>query len=180
MARIKQFDSLDKLIKGNRSSDKPVKPNETVNGSTALRKVLQEEVVKKKIDDKVTLDTSSGERVEYFDYDEADETNLKKKIQQIIDDLDKIFGKYDDQENYKKNSRVVKVGDKSKTKEFKGTVNFRITRESSSGRKQTPTQYQEKGTTDVFNRVLKENKRYGSIADMRKDKKLMDDLRDTF
>ena len=50
MARIKQFDSLATLIKGNLSDDNPVKPNETVNGSTALRKVLQEEVVKKKID----------------------------------------------------------------------------------------------------------------------------------
>jgi len=180
VARIKQFDSLATLIKGNLSDNNPVKPNEKVNGSTALRKVLEQEIIKTKIGDKVTLDTSSGERVEYFDYDEADETNLKKKIQQIIDDLDKIFGKYYDEENYKKNSRVVKVGDKSKTKEFKGTVNFRITRESSSGRKQTPTQYQEKGTTDVFNRVLKENERYGSIADMRKDKKLMNDLRDTF
>ena len=180
MARIKQFDSLATLIKGNRSDDNPVKPNETVNGSTALRKVLQEEVVKKKIDDKVTLLTSSGERVEYFDYDEADEENLKKKIQQIIDDLDKIFGKYYDEENYKKNSRVVKVGDKSKTKVFKGTVNFRITRESSSGRKQTPTQYQEKGTTDVFNNVLERDKRYTSIADMRKDSTLMKDIRDTF
>ena len=60
------------------------------------------------------------------------------------------------------------------------TINFKEKKDPKESRKQTPTQYQEKGTTDVFNRVLEENKRYGSIADMRKDKELMDDLRDTF
>ena len=180
MARIKQFDSLATLIKGNRSDNNPVKPNEKVNGSTALRKVLQEEVVKKKIDDKVTLSPSEGLRVEYFDYDEADETNLKKKIEEIIDDLNMIFGVYSDKPNAKENSRVVRVGNERKSNEFKGVVNFRIQRASSSGRKQTPTQYQEKGTTDVFNNVLERNKRYTSIADMRKDSTLMKDIRNTF
>ena len=60
------------------------------------------------------------------------------------------------------------------------TINFKEKKDPKESRKQTPTQYQEKGTTDVFNRVLEENKRYGSIADMRKDKELMDELRDTF
>ena len=65
-------------------------------------------------------------------------------------------------------------------KTSKVTVNFKERKDPEESRKQTPTQYQEKGTTDVFNRVLDEDERYGSIADMRKDKKLMDDLRDTF
>jgi hypothetical protein len=60
------------------------------------------------------------------------------------------------------------------------TINFKEKKDPQESRKQTPTQYQEKGTTDVFNRVLDENKRYTSVEDMRKDKKLMDDLRDTF
>ena len=62
----------------------------------------------------------------------------------------------------------------------KVTVNFKEKKDPQESRKQTPTQYQEKGTTDVFNRVLDEDERYGSIEAMRKDKKLMDDLRDTF
>jgi hypothetical protein len=65
-------------------------------------------------------------------------------------------------------------------KSTKITVNFVEKKDPSEARKQTPTQYQEKGTTDVFNRVLEENARYGSIEDMRKDKDLMDDLRGTF
>ena len=60
------------------------------------------------------------------------------------------------------------------------TINFKEKKDPQESRKQTPTQYQEKGTTDVFNRVLDENKRYASIEDMKKDKKLMNDLRDTF
>lgn len=60
------------------------------------------------------------------------------------------------------------------------TINFKEKKDPQESRKQTPTQYQEKGTTDVFNNVLEKNKRYKDIADMRKDKKLMDDLRDTF
>ena len=178
MARIKQFDSLDKLIKGNRSSDKPVKPNEKVNGSTALIKVLEQEIIKTKIGDKVTLSRSAMEKVEYIDYDEADDKDLKKKIEEIINDLNMIFGVYSDKPEAK--SRVVRVGNIKKSNEFKGVVNFRIQRESSSGRKQTPTQYQEKGTTDVFNNVLERDKRYNSIADMRKDSTLMKDIRDTF
>lgn len=60
------------------------------------------------------------------------------------------------------------------------TINFKEKKDPQESRKQTPTQYQEKGTTDVFNRVLDENKRYASVEDMKKDKKLMNDLRDTF
>ena len=62
----------------------------------------------------------------------------------------------------------------------KVTVNFKEKKDPQESRKQTPTQYQEKGTTDVFNRVLDEDKRYASVEDMKKDKKLMNDLRDTF
>ena len=60
------------------------------------------------------------------------------------------------------------------------TVNFKERKDPDESRKQTPTKIQEKGTTDVFNRVLKENKRYSDIPDMRKDGTLMRTLRDTF
>jgi len=60
------------------------------------------------------------------------------------------------------------------------TVNFKEKKDPQESRKQTPTQYQEKGTTDVFNNVLDRNKQYKSIEDMRKDGTLMKDLRDTF
>ena len=60
------------------------------------------------------------------------------------------------------------------------TINFKERKDPKESRKQTPTQYQEKGTTDVFNNVLDRNKRYKSIKDMRKDADLMKDLRDTF
>ena len=59
-------------------------------------------------------------------------------------------------------------------------VNFKEKKDPKESRKQTPTKIQEKGTTDVFNRVLRENERYVSIADMRKDGKLMSQLRETF
>ena len=65
-----------------------------------------------------------------------------------------------------------------KTKKI--TVNFKEKKDPQESRKQTPTQYQEKGTTDVFNNVLDRNKQYKSIEDMRKDGTLMKDLRDTF
>ena len=62
----------------------------------------------------------------------------------------------------------------------KVTVNFKEKKDPQESRKQTPTKIQEKGTTDVFNRVLKENKQYVSIEAMRKDGKLMSTLRETF
>ena len=74
----------------------------------------------------------------------------------------------------------IKVGRVVKGKNVSFDVNFTERKPPEVGRKQTPTQYQEKGTTDVFNNVLDRNKRYTSIADMRKDKTLMDDIRDTF
>mgnify|MGYP001239550982 CR=1 FL=1 len=60
------------------------------------------------------------------------------------------------------------------------TINFKEKKDPQESRKQTPTQYQEKGTTDVFNNVLDRKKQYKTIEDMKKDVKLMDDLRDTF
>jgi len=60
------------------------------------------------------------------------------------------------------------------------TVNFKEKKDPQESRKQTPTKIQEKGTTDVFNRVLRENEKYNSIEDMRKDGKLMSTLRSTF
>ena len=111
MAHIKGK-SLDNLIKDNRFSDKPLKPDDKINGSSALGKVLEQEIIKRKIGDKVTLSRSAMDKVEYIDYYETDEANLKKKIQEIINDLEMIFGKYDDQVNKKENSRVVRVGEK--------------------------------------------------------------------
>ena len=60
------------------------------------------------------------------------------------------------------------------------TINFKEKKDPKESRKQTPTQYQEKGTTDVFNNVLDRDKRYKDIEAMRKDGTLMKDLRDTF
>ena len=60
------------------------------------------------------------------------------------------------------------------------TINFKEKKDPKESRKQTPTKIQEKGTTDVFNRVLDENEQYNSVEDMYKDKKLMDKLRETF
>ena len=65
-------------------------------------------------------------------------------------------------------------------KTTKVTVNFKEKKDPKESRKQTPTAIQEKGTTDVFNRVLDENERYNSVADMRKDTDLMRELRKTF
>ena len=65
-------------------------------------------------------------------------------------------------------------------KSSKITVNFKEKKDPQESRKQTPTQYQEKGTTDVFNNVLDRNKQYKDIEAMRKDGTLMKDLRDTF
>ena len=60
------------------------------------------------------------------------------------------------------------------------TINFKEKKDPKEARKQTPTKIQEKGTTDVFNRVLDEDEQYNSVEDMYKDKKLMDKLRETF
>jgi len=60
------------------------------------------------------------------------------------------------------------------------TINFKEKKDPKESRKQTPTKIQEKGTTDVFNRVLDEDEQYNSVEDMWKDKKLMDKLRETF
>ena len=76
------------------------------------------------------------------------------------------------------NKSTLKLDVRGKSKKI--TINFKEKKNPLESRKQTPTQYQEKGTTDVFNRVLDKNKRYKDIADMRKDADLMNDLRDTF
>ena len=65
-------------------------------------------------------------------------------------------------------------------KTSKITINFKEKKDPDESRKQTPTKIQEKGTTDVFNRVLNHGERYDSIEDMRKDGKLMIKLRETF
>ena len=60
------------------------------------------------------------------------------------------------------------------------TINFKEKKDPKESRKQTPTKIQEKGTTDVFNRVLDKNEQYNSVEDMFKDGDLMKDLRETF
>ena len=96
-------------------------------------------------------------------------------IKKIKAHLEKQFGVIGDI-----NTDKIKVGRIVKGKNISFDVNFTERKPPEVGRKQTPTQYQEKGTTDVFNNVLERNKRYNSIADMRKDTDLMKDIRDTF
>ena len=96
-------------------------------------------------------------------------------IKKIKAHLEKQFGVIGDI-----NSDKIKVGRVVKGKNVSFDVNFTERKPPEEGRKQTPTQYQEKGTTDVFNNVLDRNKRYKTIADMRKDNDLMKDIRNTF
>lgn len=109
-----------------------------------------------------------GARTVTFEYSK----NYKKNLSKFADYLSSVFKV---QATF--NSSTLKLEVKGANKV---TVNFKEKKDPQESRKQTPTQYQEKGTTDVFNRVLDENKRYASVEDMKKDKKLMDDLRDTF
>ena len=60
------------------------------------------------------------------------------------------------------------------------TVNFKEKKDPKESRDNTPTDMQEKGTTDVFNRVLDKDKRYTSVQDMKDDGDLMKELRKTF
>lgn len=103
-----------------------------------------------------------------FEYPKSDKNNLSK-FSDYLSSIFKVQATF--------NSSTLKLEVKGANKV---TVNFKEKKDPQVSRKQTPTQYQEKGTTDVFNRVLDENKRYTSVEDMKKDKKLMDDLRDTF
>ena len=96
-------------------------------------------------------------------------------ITKIKTHLEKKFGVIGDI-----NIDKIKVGRVVRGKNVSFDVNFNERKPPEEGRKQTPTQYQEKGTTDVFNNVLERNRRYKSIADMRKDTDLMKDIRDTF
>ena len=76
---------------------------------------------------------------------------------------------------FNKSTLKLEVGKASKI-----TINFKEKKDPQESRKQTPTDIQEKGTTDVFNRVLANNKQYKDISDMRKDATLMSTLRATF
>ena len=62
----------------------------------------------------------------------------------------------------------------------KVTINFKEKKDPKESRDNTPTDMQEKGTTDVFNRVLENNKRYASVQAMKDDGELMKELRKTF
>ena len=106
MAQIKGK-SLDNLIKDNRFSDKPLKPDDKINGSSALGKVLEQEIIKRKIGDKVTLSRSAMDKVEYIDYYETDEANLKKKIQEIINSHPSNWTKKDFRGEGKLNSKKI-------------------------------------------------------------------------
>ena len=58
---------------------------------------------------------------------------------------------------FNKSTLKLEVGKASKI-----TINFKEKKDPQESRKQTPTKIQEKGTTDVFNRVLAKNKRYNA------------------
>ena len=103
-----------------------------------------------------------------FEYSKSDKKNLSK----FSDYLSSIFKV---PTTFNSSTLKLEVQGASKI-----TINFKEKKDPQESRKQTPTQYQEKGTTDVFNNVLERNKRYKDIADMQKDKKLMSDLAGTF
>ena len=103
-----------------------------------------------------------------FEYSKSDKKNLSK----FSDYLSSIFKV---PTTFNSSTLKLEVQGASKI-----TINFKEKKDPQESRKQTPTQYQEKGTTDVFNNVLERDKRYKDIADMQKDKKLMSDLAGTF
>ena len=103
-----------------------------------------------------------------FEYSKSDKKNLSK----FSDYLSSIFKV---PTTFNSSTLKLEVQGASKI-----TINFKEKKDPQESRKQTPTQYQEKGTTDVFNNVLERNKRYKDISDMQKDKKLMSDLVGTF
>jgi len=103
-----------------------------------------------------------------FEYSKSDKKNLSK----FSDYLSSIFKV---PTTFNSSTLKLEVQGASKI-----TINFKEKKDPQESRKQTPTQYQEKGTTDVFNNVLENNKRYKDISDMQKDKKLMSDLAGTF
>ena len=103
-----------------------------------------------------------------FEYSKSDKKNLSK----FSDYLSSIFKV---PTTFNSSTLKLEVQGASKI-----TINFKEKKDPQESRKQTPTQYQEKGTTDVFNNVLERDKRYKDISDMQKDKKLMSDLAGTF
>ena len=111
---------------------------------------------------------TQGAKTVNFEYLKTDE----KELPLFAPWLEYILGV---PSNFNKSTLKLVVG-----KTTKVTVNFKEKKDPQESRKQTPTKIQEKGTTDVFNRVLVNNKRYSDISDMRKDGKLMSTLRETF
>jgi len=61
-----------------------------------------------------------------------------------------------------------------------GKINLKFAPKKEGKRNQTPTDIQEKGTTVIFNRVLKLNKTYPSVEAIKADKILMGELKKTF
>ena len=103
-----------------------------------------------------------------FEYLPADKKELSLFADWLADSLDVPT-------TFNKSTLKLVVGTSSKV-----TVNFKEKKDPKEARKQTPTKIQEKGTTDVFNRVLEENEQYNSVEDMFKDAELMKTLRETF
>ncbi len=163
--------TLKQLIDGNRTSKMPLKPNDMSNGNSILGLVLQQELKQRRIEKKVDLLRSSKDKVEYFDYDES----VIKEVSSIVIDLERIFGKYSDKTTPKQASRVVRLGDQKKTGAAKGVVNFRIRRKSTGGT--TPTAIQERGSSFIFDMVLRKNKRFKSPQDILSDKEIFDTLK---
>ena len=165
MAQIKGK-TLKQLKSDNLRSKTPLKPNDIFNGNSILNLVLKEELKVRRIQKDVDLLRSKKDKVEYFDYDERVSTDISK----IVDDLELIFGKYADDETPKKASRVVRVGDKKKPGAAKGVVNFRIRKVSTGGT--IPTAIQERGSSFIFDMVLRKNKRFNSAQDILADNEI--------
>lgn len=165
MAQIKGK-TLKQLITDNLRSKMPMKPNDIVNGNSVLNLILKEELKTRRIEKDVDLLRSKKDKVEYFDYDEK----VLKDVSKIVDDLELIFGKYSDKTTPKQSSRVVRVGDERKPGASKGVVNFRIRRTSTGGT--IPTAIQERGSSFIFDMVLRKNKRFKSPQDILADKEI--------
>ena len=96
-----------------------------------------------------------------FEYSKSDKNNLSK----FSDYLNSIFNV---PTTFNSSTLKLEVQGSSKI-----TINFKEKKDPGESRKQTPTQYQEKGTTDVFNNVLERNRRYTDVASMRRDLSLI-------
>ena len=77
--------------------------------------------------------------------------------------------------NEKKQDIIVGVGGKSKIQ-----IRFILQKLSGGGRQQVPTDVQEKGTTVIFNRALRDNVKFPTKESIKEDKKTWDELLEVF